>query len=76
MSLTISLKLLYQIVRALLRFVDPKPLDCSVWLVAQIGIIIRLLMFKSEKRRIFGLFGITQISVQQNNGFTQQILVF
>ena len=50
--------------------------SCSVWLVSQIGLIKKLLMFKVEIGRIFGLFGMTQISVQQSTRFTLQMLVF
>ena len=33
-------------------------------------------MFKFEKSRIFGLFWVTQILVQQNARVTKQMLVF
>ena len=54
---------------------NPFCLQC-VWLVSQIGLIKKLLIFKFEIGRIFGLFWVTQISVQQNTRFTHQVLVF
>ena len=33
-------------------------------------------MFKFEKSRIFGLFWLTQISIQQNTRYNLQMIVF
>ena len=52
MCFMISSKLLYQIVRALLRFADPKHSLLAVFIVSEVALIKKLLVFNFEKIEI------------------------